>query len=220
VDSTTKNGILLSGHTDEVSIDAALPVELTSFTATAGADQVILEWITESEWDNQGFYVERREDPAAQFERITQSLIAGAGNSSESRAYSWVDRQVENGHTYWYQLVSVDFGGDSRTYGPVSATPIETLPRSYGLSQNYPNPFNPETWILYQLPEPALVSIKIYNIRGQQVKNLREEEQSSGIYRVRWDGHNHQGNPAASGVYFCRMTSGPFTKTIKMILLR
>jgi hypothetical protein len=219
-DSAAPDSISLSGHSDEVLIDAALPVQLTSFTATGGQEMVTLEWITESEWNNRGFHIYRRQETGEIFRRITSQLIDGAGNSSEPRVYTWQDRRVENEQIYWYQLESLDLQGQTRTYGPVSAMPVEALPQAYRLCQNYPNPFNPDTWIGYQLPEHALVSLKIYNVRGQLVKTLMDGEQAPGAHRVRWNGRDHQGSPAASGVYFCQMRSGQFTETTKMVLLK
>ena len=215
-----EDGGKFSGHCDEVSIDAALPVQLTTFTATGGENKVILEWTTESEWNNRGFHIYRRGDTGRNFQRITQELIAGAGNTSEPQTYSWEDRRVENGQTYWYQLESVDFQGGTQTYGPVSATPTEALPQTYRLYQNYPNPFNPETWISYQLPKFGPVTIKIYNVKGQLVTTLVDGEQAPGTYRVRWSGRDLHGAPAASGVYFCQMKGGQYTRTTKMVLLR
>jgi hypothetical protein len=214
------DGSNLSGHSDEASIDAALPVHLTSFTATGAQDKVVLEWTTETEWDNQGFHIYRREDSSQAFLRITQELIPGAGNSVESQIYSWEDRRVKVGQLYWYQLESVDFQGATQTYGPVSASPVDALPITPRLGQNYPNPFNPQTWISYQLSQPGSVTIKIFNVRGQLVRILVDAEQTPGYYRVPWSGQDLHGAPAASGVYFCQMKSDSFVETIKMILLR
>lgn len=200
--------------------DYPLPVALSSFTATGSDGLVTLEWTTQSEWDNQGFHLYRREQASRSFERITQELIPGAGNSSGPRNYSWLDRRVENGHTYWYQLESVDFQGETRRHGPVSATPLETVPKTCHLFPNYPNPFNPETWISYQLPQAGPASIKIYNVGGQLVNTLVDGEHSPGTYSLRWDGRNFHGLPTASGVYFCQMRSSQFIETTKMILLR
>lgn len=219
-DSVDPDTTYLSGHSEEEWIDAALPVQLTAFTATGGEKKVTLEWITESEWDNQGFHLYRREEAGEVFERITQELIPGAGNSCEPRVYSWEDRRVENGQTYWYQLECVDLHGGIQRYGPVSATPMEVLPQTYRLFQNYPNPFNPQTWISYQLPEFGPVTVKIYNVKGQLVNTLVDSEQAPGYYRVRWSGRDLHGTPAASGVYFCQMKSGPFTQITKMVLLK
>jgi hypothetical protein len=90
----------------------------------------------------------------------------------------------------------------------------------FGLSQNYPNPFNPETWISYQLPERGQVTVKIYNVTGQLVHTLVDEEKAPGTYRIRWSGRDFHGNSAASGVYFCRLKASDFRRTIKMMLVR
>ena len=206
--------------------DYPLSVVLSSFTATGGDGVVTLKWTTQSEQDNQGFHIYRREDDSRGFQRITQELIPGAGNSSTSRSYAWEDRWVQNGQIYWYQLESVDFQGGTQRHGPVSATPMEMLsdvdaaPKTYRLFPNYPNPFNPETWISYQLPQAGPVSIKIYNVQGQLVNTLVDGEGSPGTYHVRWDGRDLRGTPAASGVYFCQMRSSHLVQTTKMILLR
>jgi hypothetical protein len=214
------DGSNLSGHSEEESIDAALPVALSSFTARGDQEMVVLEWTTESEWDNRGFHIYRRDDDLKEFHQRTTELIAGAGSSSQGRTYTWIDRNVEPGRTYWYRLVSEDLSGQTHLYGPVSASPVEALPQSFALSQNYPNPFNPQTWIEYRLPEAARVTIDIYNVAGQLVRQLQAADLPAGAYRARWDGRDAQGREAASGVYFCRMKAASFTRTVKMILLK
>jgi hypothetical protein len=99
-----------------------------------------------------------------------------------------------------------------------SETPA--IPESFLLSQNYPNPFNSETWISYQLPEPGQVIIRVYNIQGQLVNTLVDEEKAPGAYRVCWSGRDLHGTPVASGVYFCKMKAGAFDKSIKMVLMK
>ncbi len=96
-------------------------------------------------------------------------------------------------------------------------------PERIMLFPNYPNPFNPETWIPYQLSEPADVSISIYAIDGQLVRTLGLGHQSIGIYESRsraayWDGRNALGEPVASGVYFYTLTAGDFNATRKMLI--
>jgi hypothetical protein len=200
--------------------DYPLPVVLSSFNATGSQGTVTLKWTTQSEWNNRGFHINRSEDPSQFFERITQELIPGAGNSAAPQNYTWGDRRVEIGRTYWYQLESVDFQGETQMYGPVSATPMEVLPKDYLLLQNFPNPFNPRTWISYQLLHAGPVTIRIYNVYGQLIDTLVDEEHTSGAYRVSWNGLDLSGSPAASGVYFCQLRSAQSVETIKMILLR
>ena len=97
-------------------------------------------------------------------------------------------------------------------------TPTETA-----LLANYPNPFNPETWIPYQLSEPADVRISIYAADGRLVRVLTLGHRGAGIYESRghaayWDGKNQLGEPVASGVYFYTFTADEFTATRKMLI--
>jgi len=105
------------------------------------------------------------------------------------------------------------------------AAPKQTVrpPKSTHLLVNYPNPFNPETWIPYQLAEPADVSRTIYGIDGQVVRHLDVGCQPAGVYQTRsraayWDGRNAVGEPVASGIYFYTLTTGDFTATRKLLI--
>jgi hypothetical protein len=94
------------------------------------------------------------------------------------------------------------------------------LPERYELLQNRPNPFNPETEIAYSLPEETHVTIRIYNIAGQVVNTLIDEVRPAGKHAVTWNGTNESGSRVASGVYFYRMETSAFQKTVKMILVK
>lgn len=101
---------------------------------------------------------------------------------------------------------------------------LESLvPKKTTLLANYPNPFNPETWIPYQLAEPAEVSISIYTADGKLVRTLELGHQSVGIYESRsqaahWDGRNEVGESVASGLYFCTLTTRKFVATRRMLI--
>ena len=97
---------------------------------------------------------------------------------------------------------------------------VKAIPYSYELSQNYPNPFNPVTTIRYQLPEPGVVSLIVYNQLGQVVKTLVNEEKDAGYHRAFWSGTNDFGHQVASGVYLFRIQAGSFVDVKKMILLK
>jgi flagellar hook assembly protein FlgD len=90
----------------------------------------------------------------------------------------------------------------------------------FRLEQNYPNPFNPSTQIEYELPASTEVTLKIYNLLGQEVKTLVTEIQGKGVYTVEWNGTNHNGLEVAGGIYFYRLISDTFVQTRKMILLK
>ena len=97
------------------------------------------------------------------------------------------------------------------------------IPEKTTLFGNYPNPFNPETWIPYQLAEPAEVSISIYAADGKLVRTLELGHQSVGIYESRshaayWDGRNEVGEPVASGLYFYTLTAGKLVETRRMLI--
>ncbi len=97
------------------------------------------------------------------------------------------------------------------------------IPEETALLPNYPNPFNPETWIPYQLSEPAEVTVTIYTINGELVRKLALGHKFAGIYEslpraAYWDGKNSVGEPVASGVYFYTLTAGDFNATRKMLI--
>ncbi|MDD2360607.1 MAG: carboxypeptidase regulatory-like domain-containing protein, partial [Syntrophaceticus schinkii] len=87
------------------------------------------------------------------------------------------------------------------------------------LKGNYPNPFNPETTISYDIKDPASVRLNVYNLKGQLVRSLVNEDQNAGRYRVVFDGRDEKGNPLASGIYLYRFTAGDYSHTRKMMLM-
>ena len=94
------------------------------------------------------------------------------------------------------------------------------FPDVYALHQNYPNPFNPVTKITYQLPEESYVAITIYNLAGQKVITLVEGRRSGGFHAVDWYGKKSNGESVVSGLYFFRIETENFSKTLKMLLLK
>lgn len=94
------------------------------------------------------------------------------------------------------------------------------LPGRYYLAQNHPNPFNQGTTITYELSRRSQVTISIYNIVGQQVRILNDDELPAGSHSMFWDGTDHQGKPLPSGVYFYRCASSDFTDTKRMVFLK
>ncbi len=96
----------------------------------------------------------------------------------------------------------------------------ESKPTSFSLSQNYPNPFNPETDISYALPTDCQVKLTIYNVAGQNVRTLVDEQQTAGFKTIHWNGKDNEGKEVASGVYFYKIQAGVFTEARKMILMK
>jgi len=94
------------------------------------------------------------------------------------------------------------------------------LPQVFTLSQNYPNPFNPITSIEYAVPKPSEVSLKVYNVLGQEVKTLVNLRQNAGRYRATWNGEDSGGQKVTSGIYFYQLRAEGVSLVRKMILLK
>jgi len=107
-----------------------------------------------------------------------------------------------DGTTYYDGLVS-------------SVEQINEIPKSFTLNQNYPNPFNPTTNIQYSIPEASFVELKVYDVLGNEVATLVNQEQSAGVYKA-----DFSGSDFASGLYIAKITAGNYTNTIKMSLLK
>jgi hypothetical protein len=101
-----------------------------------------------------------------------------------------------------------------------SANPDDVVPiTATALNGNYPNPFNPETTISFALKDPANVSLRIYNTKGQLVRTLCNKDFPRGYHNIAWDAKDNGGNPVGSGVYFYRMQAGSYLSTRKMLLM-
>ena len=221
IDLCYKGGSYDGSDVSEQLTDSSLPVELSSFTATAGDGQVTLKWATESEIENLGFNIYRSTKYNDQFSIINDELIPGAGNSSSRHEYEYIDKGLTNGITYWYKLEDVDYSGNTELHGPVSATPMKkAAPSKFCLYPNYPNPFNPITTISYDLPDDGFVELSVHNMRGEKVTMLLKNNQEAGSYRMNWDGTDQNGELVSSGIYFLRIVCGNYSKASKMVFIR
>ena len=185
--------------------DSALPVELTSFTATASNDAVVLNWETATEVNNYGFEVESKRASTDNWSKI--GFVDGHGNSNSPNSYSFI---ATDGAKY-YRLKQVDTDG-AFEYSEVVEVEGSL---SYKLSQNYPNPFNPSTTISFTMPEVAKASITIYNALGQKVMEVVNKEFSAGTHSV-----NIDASQLSSGMYFYKLQTNSFSKTMKMLLIK
>jgi len=204
------------------NFDQSLPVELASFTVKITDEgDVLLQWITESEVENQGFNLYRGTSKHGDYQKINSALIPGAGSSPERHTYRYFDQNSDTGHPLWYQLEDVDFTGTCTRHEPISlATVAKVMPKEFCLYPNYPNPFNPVTQFTYEIPETRAVHIAIYGITGAKVCDLFNATQEPGAYILRWDGTDTQGTVLPSGIYFVVIRAGRDYDTFKMTLLR
>jgi hypothetical protein len=199
----------------EIDYIDIVPVELTSFTASVSEGSVVLNWATATELNNQGFEIERS-TPTHSWEKI--GYVPGFGTTTEPRSYTFVDATVITG-SYSYRLKQIDYNG-TFSYSDVVGVEVDFTPSEYALSQNYPNPFNPSTTIMYQVPKAGNVSMIVYDMLGQEVKTLVNNEVAPGAYQVHWDGLNNSGVSMSSGTYIYRMTAGDFVESKEMILVK
>ncbi|MFH1010282.1 MAG: T9SS type A sorting domain-containing protein [bacterium] len=197
------------------TIEGPLPVELTTFEAIAGDEQVTLRWRTESELDNSHFVLYKRKAGEEIFRKLTE--IPGHGTTTEPHDYDYVDRFVQNGIAYEYQISDVDITGRETVHEQtVSATPTAaTIPTEFALHALYPNPFNPTTTIRYDVKETGLVSLKVFDLLGREVASLVHGTIPAGSYSIEWNAGD-----LPSGVYLCRMEAERFVETRKVILLK
>ncbi len=108
----------------------------------------------------------------------------------------------------------------SGRYEPDYKVFTDLIPGRYQLYDNYPNPFNPTTTISYDLPKTTAVRLDIYNILGRHVQTLVDETQAAGHYDVTWEGKNGSGRTVSSGIYFYKLSTGDYTESKKMTLLK
>jgi hypothetical protein len=191
-----------------------LPVELTSFTATISSNDVMLEWKTATEINNQGFEVQRQvgigQSSADNWEKM--AFIDGHGTTVENQSYSYTDSKLAAG-SYTYRLKQIDYNGIFEYSNEIS---VEiTIPLEYVLEQNYPNPFNPNTLINYSVPNDGLVTLEVFNLLGEKVAILVNEIQVAGRYEIDFDASD-----LSSGIYVYSLKSGNFNSLKKMVLLR
>jgi len=208
------------------AINIALPVELKLFTATIQMNNVNLIWRTETEINNLGFEIERASSSTTPLlnEWVRIAFVEGNGTTTEPKDYSYSDDIKNiNANSLAYRLKQIDFDG-SYEYSDVVL--VESIsPADFELKQNYPNPFNPSTIIQYAIGSQQFVVLKVYDVLGEEMATLVNEEKPEGTYEINFSaiGRSASGGDAwnlTSGVYFYTLETGSFIETKKMILIR
>ncbi|MBX7042381.1 MAG: FG-GAP-like repeat-containing protein [Ignavibacteria bacterium] len=208
----TPDSIICSKH---VYVDSPYPVELTAFNSNIIGKDITLTWSTSAELNNSGFEIQRAiENGNLKIENWSKiGFVSGSGTTNEPKEYSYTDRNLETGK-YKYRLKQLDFNGNFE-YFELSEVVSIGIPDKYDLSQNYPNPFNPVTTINYDLPNDGIVTIKVYDIIGREVKTLVNEMKTAGYYKVQFNAAD-----LASGAYFYQMQAGEFVAVKKFVVLK
>ncbi len=189
--------------------EGQLPVELQSFAASVVDGFVNLKWSTATETNNRGFEVQRK---VAGTEFVSVGFVQGKGTSTETQKYSFVDNSVQTG-TYSYRLKQIDLDG---SYAFSNVVEVTMNPNEFSLAQNYPNPFNPSTTINFSLAKETNVSLKVFDLLGQEISSLVNNQfMNAGSYSYKFDA-----STLASGTYIYRLEAGDFVQTMKMTLTK
>jgi len=177
---------------DEITFVQGVPVELTSFSASVrNNSEVVLTWRTATETNNRGFEIQRKENNG---EWKSIGYAAGFGTTTEPKSYTFSDREISPGG-YSYRLKQTDYNGMFE-YSEAIEVEVKS-PAEYTLSQNYPNPFNPSTRISFTLPVNSNVSLKVFNMLGEEVAILANGEMTAGNHSISFTAEK-----LVSGVYF------------------
>jgi len=203
-----------------------LPVVLTSFTATLMVQgKVRLDWVTQSETNLSGFRVLRNTVTEVSTAIAVSSLIAAA-NTSSTVVYSFIDSEVPgNGiYYYWLQIEDLDGGISYSAALTVQVTngenPDIVIPKITALLDPFPNPFNPSVTIPFDLAVDGRVTLKIYNLKGQLIRDLLDENRPAASHRVLWDGKDNKMHNVSTGTYIILMNAPNYRSSHKISLLK
>lgn len=191
-----------------------IPVELSSFSANANGNNVDLRWITVTETNTKAFLVQKMKmnkvNKDNEWETIAE--INAKGTTSEVSNYTFVDKNVSAG-SYVYRLKIIDIDGSFILSDQVNAVVLN--PTKVSLSQNYPNPFNPETLIKFEIPQNSFVNLTVFNIIGEKVATLVNENLEAGVYEKRFNAQD-----LSNGIYLYKLVNCNSTITRKMLLIK
>ena len=206
-----------------IDCDNSLPVELGKFEAEVTGNDIVLNWVTESEIENLGFEIYSSSTENGNFNLLssfkTNPYLIGQGNSTIKHTYSYTVKDPENG-TYWFKLADITMNDEKTFHEPISITINTKTPQGFQLDPNYPNPFNPTTKISYQVSKERFIDVTVYNLQGQIVSKLVSKKQSPGVYNIDWTAIDINGNKMSSGIYILRLSSGNDVKSRKIMLIR
>jgi hypothetical protein len=153
--------------------------------------------------------------PQSAYKEFVVNMIYTNGETPDT---AWISIVIGNTGTGVYHIGST-FWIDDLIFGAAAPTDVKGIgngmPDAFALNQNYPNPFNPSTMIQFEIPEAQFVTLKVYNLLGQEVATLINSQLGPGRYRAEFDGKN-----LPSGTYLYRLQAGTFSETKKMVLVK
>jgi agmatine/peptidylarginine deiminase len=193
--------------------DVTVPVELINLRIFTHGNSVTINWQTVTETNNYGFEIERKNlnHNISSIEWEMLGFIKGNGTSVISSSYEFKD-VVQTGGNCQYRLKQIDYNGQFTFY---SLSEVDIIPFEFNLYQNFPNPFNPTTTISFQIPNEEFVSLKIYDILGNEVQTLLNKLVKPGIHNIQFEASS-----MASGIYFYTLKTKENFDSKKMILTK
>jgi len=202
--------------TVHIPLDEKPPTVPINFAAVSNHNCIDLCWDVNSEDDVFAYNIYRTTDST---DVTIEDIIATVSHPLTAFNDSTVEMETE----YYYWLTAVDTAANESDFSKMCSVKLTTgvnerlsiIPDKFELSQNYPNPFNPSTTIKYALPEKSHVIITIYNIMGQEVAKLMDEEMEPGYHSIHWDAKETQ-----SGIYIYRIQAGEFMNVKKCLMIK
>ncbi len=201
---------ITSSDTIKVVFDANDPIKLTSFIATTKQNKTELQWSTATEINNFGFEIQVTKKEKEEWQKV--GFVEGNGSTNTPQNYVFINKNTFAGK-YLYRLKQIDKDGKFEYSNSIEVE--VAAPKTFSILQNYPNPFNPTTTIQYEVPHNALVMIKVYNVLGEEIATLVNEEKAAGVYEVQFDG-----SKLPSGMYFYELITQKFSQIKKMMLVK
>ena len=191
-----------------LSVDcSSLPVTLLNLSASPAASKVTVRWTTSSEINNLGFEVQRSTDGNSW---TTLGFVQGAGNSSTTRSYSYLDNNLEP-RKYYYKLKQIDIDQHYKYSSIVTATLNGKA--DFVLEQNFPNPFTTQTTIQFTMPKRETVTISLFDMNGRVLKTLINGTKEAGSHVITLNT-----GTLPKGIYYYRMQAGDFTDAKKLTI--
>lgn len=197
------------------SVDNLAPGVPTGIIASYEANAVTLDWDDAPEPDFQFYRVYRSLDPG--FVPSTDNLV------HETASSTWTDPVTDPWDNH-YKITTLDHAGNESVAGDpasISSVLVDGVPARIALLDAFPNPFNPITTVAFDLPSEQTVSLRIYDMGGRLVDTLLNDElASAGRNETVWRGRDTDGRIVPAGVYFYRLSTGGFSETKRMTLVK
>ncbi|MBN2105443.1 Ig-like domain-containing protein [bacterium] len=216
ITASASDGLLNTNHSWNVEVLPPTIVEVTDFFAEFDTRKgwVKIFWSASQEPKDTGYEIYRSTRENGQYIRLNRDPIL----PNAEKKYQFEDQNVKAGAQYFYKLVDVNQDEKMNEHGPI----LIQIPKpdAFVLDQNYPNPFNPITTIRYEVPGRDHVKILIFNIRGQVVITLVDQEMEPGYYQEKWDGRDSMGHEVSTGLYLYRLQSQNKTITKRMVKMK